>query len=389
MTKEELFTLENLNNAFYETAKISQWKESTQRYKANLLINNIKLQDDLLNGKYKISNTVDFTLNERGKIRKIEAPAIRDRIVQKILCQKILIPELRKPLIYDNYASLKQRGTTFARKRLDILLGRYIQKYGSDGYILKIDIKKYFESINHNILKEMVHNRINEPPDVMNLIDYIIDTASHTETGLNLGSEAPQIFAIFYLSPVDTYIKTVKSMKYYGRYMDDMFVISNSKEELRCLLEEIKEQLSKLHLEVNEKKTQITKLRHGFTYLQIKYNVDGNKIIKRPTREKITRERRRLKKFKKLYDEGKMTEDKIYNCYMSWRNGIKKDCNRCERTIQTMDKIYKELFPEHEPVKKKKRDELIDEAFIDYDEKLYGRFGKDANYRIIGIAGDI
>lgn len=83
MNFKELFTFENLNNAFYETAKISYWKEATQRYKANLFHNNLELQDDLMNGTYKVSATTNFRINERGKIRNIEAPAIRDRIVQK------------------------------------------------------------------------------------------------------------------------------------------------------------------------------------------------------------------------------------------------------------------------------------------------------------------
>lgn len=388
MTLEELFTFENLNNAFYETARISQWKESTQRYKANLLVNNIQLQEDLLNGKYSVSKTTDFKLNERGKIRNIEAPAIRDRIVQKILCQKILIPELSKPLIYDNYASLKHRGTTFARRRLDFLLQRHIRKCGSDGYVLKIDIKKYFESIDHKILKEMIRNRIKESSEVMDLIDYMIDTSSHKETGLNLGSEAPQIFAIFYLSPIDTYIKTVKAVKYYGRYMDDMFIISNNKDELKELLDGVIEQLSKLKLCVNESKTQITKLSHGFTYLQIKYSVDDRKIIKRPTRNKITRERRRLKKYKKLCDAGRMDENKIYNCYKSWRNGIMKDCNKCYKTILSMDRLYKELFPEHLKKKKLGRNELIMEAYREYKEE-YGKCLKNGNYRIIEVVDTI
>lgn len=90
MTLEELFTLENLNKAFYQASKISHWKESTQRYKANLLINNVNLRDDLLNGRYRVSPTKDFILKERGKTRKIEAPNIRDRIVQKVLCHKLM-----------------------------------------------------------------------------------------------------------------------------------------------------------------------------------------------------------------------------------------------------------------------------------------------------------
>ena len=262
MTLYELTTLENLNNAFYECSRISYWKESTQRYKANLLLNNIELQQELRDKKYKISPTTNFTLNERGKIRFIEAPAIRDRIVQKILCNKILIPILTKPLIYDNYASLKHRGTSFARKRICILLRKYIKKFGANGYILQIDIKKYFDSIDHNVLKQLLYERIHESKEIMDLIDYIVDSSSKTDKGLNLGSEAPQIFAIYYLSKLDSYIKTVKSIKYYGRYMDDIFIFSNSKDELKDLLNEIKNQLSELKLEINERKTHIKTLKH-------------------------------------------------------------------------------------------------------------------------------
>lgn len=245
---------------------------------------------------------------------------------------------------------------------------RYVSGHGANGYILQIDIKKYFDSINHAVLKEMVHKKIHESEEIMNLIDYIIDTSSATDKGLNLGSEAPQIFAIYYLSGIDNYIKTVKSMKYYGRYMDDMFIISEDKEQLKALLADIKDQLAKLKLEVNERKTHITKLTHGFTFLQIKYSIDGNRIIKRPTHSKIVRERRRLKKFKALYEQGNMTEFDIHNCYKSWRNGLMKDCNRCGRTIREMDKLYERLFPEHEEHRKMTREEIIRQAYKELAE---------------------
>lgn len=109
------------------------------------------------------------------------------------------------------------------------MLRRFIREYGSDGYILQIDIKKYFDSVNHEILKQMVHKCIHESQDIMNLIDYVIDTSSDKDTGLNLGAEAPQILAIYYLSEVDNFIKSVKSIKYYGRYMDDMFIFPIAK----------------------------------------------------------------------------------------------------------------------------------------------------------------
>lgn len=366
MNLEELFTLENLNEAFYESAKISYWKDSTQRYRANLLLNNIKLQEELLSGRYKVSPTINFKISERGKIRHIEAPSVRDRIVQKVICKKILVPQLTKYFIYDNYASLKNRGTSFARKRLDVLLHKYINKHGNDGYILKVDIKKFFDSIDHTVLKEMLKDKLDAPASVMSLIYYFIDTSSKTDKGLNLGAEIPQILAIFYLHNFDNYIKSVKGFKFYGRYMDDMFLISNSKDELKEMLKEIKQQLACLKLEINDKKTIITTLHHGFTFMQIKYNIVDGKIIKRPTRNKITRERRRLKKFKKKYEQGLMSEFDIRNCYKSWRNSLVKDCNACHKTVRSMDKLYNELFPMREIKQKPTRAQIINDIFKEY-----------------------
>lgn len=369
MTLNELTTLEKLNNAFYGCTKISYWKESTQRYRANLLIKNIELQEDLRTGNYKVSKTTDFTINERGKMRDINAPAVRDRVVQKVLCRQILIPYLSKPLIYDNYASLKCRGTTFARKRVDVFLHRFIRRHGTDGYVLLIDIKKYFNSIDHDILKRMVHERIHEPQEIMDLIDYVIDTSSDSDIGLNLGAEAPQIFAIYYLASLDNYMKSVKGVKYYGRYMDDMIVITRTKAQARQVLEEIKAQLKKVNLSVNDRKTRITPLRRGFTFLQVKYNIVGQKIIKRPTRPKIVRERRRLKKYRKKLDCGRMMPEDILNSYKSWRYAVLKDCPQSRRSIHQMDRLYKSLFPDTINRKKESRERLIQEIFKDKEAR--------------------
>lgn len=216
----------------------------------------------------------------------------------------------------------------------------------------------------------MLSKRLNEPKEVMDLINYIIDTSSHSDKGLNLGSEAPQIFAIYYLSGLDNYIKIKLGVKYYGRYMDDMFIFCNSKEELKSILQKTKEQLGKLKLEINEKKTHIVKLSHGFTYMQIKYSIDGKKIIKRPTRSKITRERRRLKKYKRLFDKGLMNETNILNCYKSWRNNVIKDCNCSYRSIKRMDEYYKSLFPVYNTPTKLGRNKSIDRAYENVSKEV-------------------
>ncbi len=353
--------LQTLNECAYECTRQSRWKETTQRYLSNLLVKNVELQEQVLNGTYRVSPTVDFTLNERGHIRQIEAPVVRDRIVQKTLMKHVLTPSLRPFLIYDNYASLTLRGTSFARKRFEVMIHRYIQKHGTDGYILMIDVKKYFNNIDHNVLKELIAPRIaNEPQDVKDLIHYMIDTSSKTGKGLNLGSECPQIFAVYYLNPIDHFVKVVRSVKYYGRYMDDIFVIGRSKAELSTLLSDIEQQLSKLRLEINKDKTYITKLTHGFTWLQVKYSITKTgHVVKRMAHGKVMRERRRLKAFRRMMDAGQMAENDIWLAYQSWRGTVIQDHNACYKTILSIDALYASLFPQHHDIPKTTRSVLV------------------------------
>lgn len=147
-----------------------------------------------------------------------------------------------------------------------------------------------------------------------------------------------------------------------------MFILGKDKEELKLLLEDIKRELCKLKLRVNEKKTHIVKLSHGFTYMQIKYSIDGKKIIKRPCRKKVTRERRRLKKHRNLLDKGVVDKIYIYNCYMSWRNSVNADHNACKRTINTLDSLFNKLFGSIKKKKKLTREDILREAFENNSE---------------------
>ena len=360
-TLEQLVELDKLNECTVECTKQSRWKESTQRYFADMLTRNIQLQDDVLRHRYKVSPTIDFTINERGHIRKIEAPVVRDRTVQKSMMKSVLTPSLRPYLIYDNYASLKQRGTAFARKRFEIMLRRFVRKNGTDGYILLGDISKYFESISHETLKQMIAPRLtNETHDVIDLIHYMIDTSSHSDYGLNLGSEAPQIFAVYYMNPIDIYVKVVRGVKFYGHYMDDFFSLATTKGELTELLDSIKGKAKDIHLSINRKKTHITKLSHGFTFLQVRYTITKTgKILKRPSRSKIVRERRRLKAFRRMYDKGQMTENDIYNCYQSWRGSVIREHNACHNIVASMDALYQSIFPIHQKREKPSRKRMV------------------------------
>ena len=339
----EISTLDRLNDAYQEVAKSSKWKTNTQEYEMNLLVNNSRLQDDIRNETYRELKTNNFILYERGKLRHIRSPQIRDRIVQKVLNKYILVPELRKYLIYDNYASLKKRGTTFARKRHYLYLQKFTQKYGRNSYILQIDIRKYFDNINHQILIDMVEDKV-KCKELYPLIENIINNSSDSDKGLNLGSETPQICAVLYLGYIDNFCKIVKGLKYYGRYMDDIYIFHNDKEYLKKLLIEIEDRLKDIGLEIKFRKTHITKLTHQYTFLQTNYYVTEDlKIIKRLTREKVIRERRKLRKYKRKLENGTMSKKEIYNTYKSWRESVRKEYN-CYQTILSTDKLFKELF---------------------------------------------
>lgn len=91
--------------------------------------------------------------------------------------------------------------------------------------------------------------------------------------------------------------------------------------------------------------------------------IEFDNTFKRPTHSKIVRERRRLKKYKILYDKGVINELDIRNAYKSWRNGVVKDCNACKRTISSMDKLYDSLFPDKEFYCRCGREEIIQNTF--------------------------
>ena len=157
---DEAFSFEQLNKAFYKCKKGVSWKESIQKYEGKLFANNLKLSQEVLTGKYKQRPFIEFDLLERGKHRHIKSVYIRDRIVQKALCENILVPLLSHNLIYDNGASLKGKGTIFAIDRVTQMLRKHYKRYGDDAYIILGDFHSYFDSLDHQKIFEMLEKKI-------------------------------------------------------------------------------------------------------------------------------------------------------------------------------------------------------------------------------------
>ncbi len=342
---EQISNANRLYDAFLLSAKQSDWKESVQRYEYNLLRNVFATQDKLNNRTYEQKPFFQFDINERGKHRHIKSLHISDRVVQRSLCDNVLTPKTNSKLIYDNGASVKGKGISFARKRMEVHLRKYYQEnLSNEGYILQIDFKKFFDSIPHRQLLEQFSKLLD--PEEFKLFEMLVKTFSceeYTDRSVGIGSQISQICGISFPTPLDNYIKNVCGFKYYGRYMDDSYIIHKDKEVLQRFLDKYKKMADDLGLIVNTKKTQIVRLSHGFIFLQIKYNLlqDGT-ILRRVSRKAIARERRKLKKYRVMLDEGRLTLAQIVQAYASWRGSYKK--YNSHNSIRCMDKLFNDLF---------------------------------------------
>lgn len=316
----------NRNNLFYAADKAKKrvmWKGSVQSWSIHQLLETEKLFRDLQAGKDVRKGFSKFTLCERGKIRHISAVRFYERVVQKSLCQNVLYPAYSRSLIFDNSASQDNKGTLFATKRLTLHLKRFYKRFGAAGYALLIDFKSYFENVDHKALKSL-YRRYFQNPRLLGLIDDFVD--AYGEKGLGLGSETSQLHAITFPNEIDHKIVNFKNEKiYYGRYMDDSYVLAEKKETLKKILYKIKQLCKNLNITLSPKKTIIVPISNGIKWLKTKfYLLKNGKIIRKPCRDSIARQRRKLKKQIKLLKSGTLNLDAIKQSFESWAGSMKR-----------------------------------------------------------------
>ena len=154
----------------------------------------------------------------------------------------------------------------------------------------------------------------------MALVSYIISMFGG-DAGVGIGVQLAQIAGVSYLMTVDNYVKIVRGCRYYGRYMDDFYIIHNDKQFLKDLLIEIDGILTGLGLTLNRRKTHIYRIDKGFIFLKLKTRITSTgKVIRIPCRKNIIREKRKLRKLKR---KGVEFCD-IYTSYLSFRGNIRR-----------------------------------------------------------------
>ena len=359
--ESDITDLNVLYDAFRASMKGSAWKEEPQRFEIDFLSEIVRLKKELSTRTYITSKGTEFTLNERGKTRFIHGARMRDRVVRHALCDNELTNALKPYLIHNNGASQKGKGITFARGMFEKDLHNYWLEHRTNrGYVGFVDISKFYDNIRHDEVRRMVCPKLS--PDGAWLLSYILSTfeidvsymseeeyarclddrfdsiryheeiPDEAKTGIRwmkksveIGDQISQDIGVFFPTRLDNYAKIVRGCKRYGRYMDDIYVITETKEELQSIIKGISEQAAALGMFVHERKTHIAKLSDTYKYLQVRYSLtETGRVIRRISPQAVTRERRRLKKYKRMLEDGRIQYKDSEDSFKSWVGGQQK-----------------------------------------------------------------
>ena len=389
---KQIFTLDNLYASAKKCCKGVGWKASIQTFRANMLFNCVKLYNQIHSGTFKSRGFNIFTRCERGKVRLIKSVHITERVVQRCLCDYSLMPLVSNSLIFDNGACQKGKGVDFAKNRFVGYLQQHFEQYGAEGYALTFDFSKYFDRIDHAIAKELVKN-IYADKDPASLVCTFIDNFG--DAGLGLGSQVSQCVAIGYPNRLDHYLKEVSGIKAYIRYMDDGVLVHHSKEHLQECLTAIRRLCDELHITVNEKKTQISKLSSGVIFLKTRFALtDTGSVLRLPDRKRAISMRRKLKTFRAWLDNGYLTFDSVLQSYNSWLGYMRR--MNAHRVTQSMTELFENLYKEYitmeffDPKTKgffPQQDKAKSRIFFDKD-KMDGLYARAKKGEIVDVSGE-
>jgi retron-type reverse transcriptase len=333
----------NLLGAFAAARRNKRDKPNVAAFGANLEKEIFQLKTELESSAYRPGAYKAFQIYD-PKERTISAAPFRDRVVHHALCN-LIEPIFEKTFIHDTYANRRHKGSHRGIRRCQ----QYLRKYR---YALKADIRKYFPSIDHAILKQLIRRKI-DCPRTLWLIDLIIDGSNPQEEvteyfagddlftpherrrGLPMGNLTSQFFANLYLSPLDHFAKETLCLPYL-RYVDDFVLFSNDKAELEAARSRIANFLGEqLRLRLHPKKTQIIPCEKGITFL-------GQRIFRTHRllrKANVRRFYKRLRKRLAFFRAGKLSPDKLEAQLNSWIGHAKQ-----ADTYRLRKKILRQLF---------------------------------------------
>jgi len=336
---EELCSYENLELAFKRARKGKTLKPYVIEFEENLKQNLLQLRNELTMQTYQPQPLKTFILRD-PKTRKISKSDFRDRIIHHAICN-IIEPIFQKTFIHDSFANRIGKGTPNAIKRFDIFKRKSSQNNTKKCYVLKADIKSYFQTVDHEILLEILSKRI-EDKQIMLLITKILRNyeTKDQHKGMPLGNLTSQFFANVYLNELDQFVKHKLRAKYYIRYVDDFVILNQSKKKLQEHMIQInKFLLEQLKLTLRPDKSQIIKLEKGINFLGFRIFYHHKLLVKRNMR-KFTK---KLQKMSGKYKQDKIEREKVIETFEGWLAYASHANTYSQR--RTITKEFNQLFP--------------------------------------------
>lgn len=280
--------------------------------------NVLKLHYQLLSDQYKHSPYSQFKISD-PKPRIIHKACVRDRVLHQAIFRQIS-PLFEKSFIFDSYSSRLKKGTHKSVWRLEKFTKKIGLNYKNPVYAVKIDIKKFFDTIDHCILFKLLEEKI-KCRKTLNLLKLIIESYETKPTkGIPLGNVTSQLFGNIYLNPLDKFIKEKLRLKHYLRFCDDMIIVQNNpnfENSLSAIQKFIQDDL-KLNMKVGK----VRKLKWGFDWLGYVV-LSYHKILRTKTKRRMFR---RLEHDYNLMATGKITPLQYHQVLNSYR-GLLRHCN--------------------------------------------------------------
>ena len=302
---QELCSYENLILAFKKARKHKTKKDYVIDFENNPENNILLLRSELLLCSYNPKPLKTFIVRD-PKTRKISKSDFRDRVVHHALCN-IMEPIFEKIFIFDSYANRKGKGTLKALQRFDYFKRKVSKNSTRNCFVLKCDIKHYFENVNHKILLEIIRKKIRDEKIIW-LIKIILQNhkiGGRSNLGMPLGNLTSQFFANVYLNELDQFVKHNLKATYYIRYVDDFVILSENYQLLQKYNQAINKFLAEnLRIELHPDKSKIIKLYKGVNLL-------GFRVF---YYHKLLRKANKRKFYRKLREQLESYKNKEINC---------------------------------------------------------------------------
>lgn len=283
---EELMTLTNLIHAHRCATVGKKHRARVFRYADDLGENLLRLQRAVIEGNYKPKpcHSFDIFCTAGQKIRKISAPAFEDTVIQHVIYQNVYSHFDRK-FIFDSYGCRRGKGTHKASDRLQ----HFMRRAPAGSYILQIDVRKYYYSIDHSILRQSLSRSVADPA----LVDLMMQFCGDGEVGLNVGCLLSQLYGMIYLDRFDHWVKRTLKVGMYIRYVDDMiFILPNKKAAEDVLAQCVTYLRDNLRLELS--KHRIVPLAEGANFVGFRTK-KGRRVLRRRSVVNFKRAVRRAK----------------------------------------------------------------------------------------------